>query len=282
MSKDRQTFEGGVAVITGAGAGIGMGLALYAGELGMTVVVTDVSAERAENVAQQIIAKGGKAEAKVVDVSVPSELDRLADEVFARYGSCRLLINNAGIETIGNTWEIPTERWEATLNINIHGIVHGVRAFTPKMIEKGEEAWIANLGSIGSFGIMPTQTAYIMTKHAIQSFSECLFLEMENAGAPINVASILPGLVKTSIFNAEEGKGEPDTSSRRRQIMHDMMAAHGMSVEDAAKTIFEQLANKGFWVSTHPDMTDEAINGRIEFLKKREKPALNEQTRSLL
>ena len=107
MTKDEEKFAGGVAVVTGAGAGIGSGLARRAGELGMHVVVTDVNAAAAEAVAQDVRDKGGKAEAVVVDVSRPSELDRLADEVFARHGSVRLLVNNAGIETIGYTWEMP-------------------------------------------------------------------------------------------------------------------------------------------------------------------------------
>src|SRR5690606_34817941 len=183
MTVDQQKFAGGVAVITGAGAGLGSGLARRAGALGMTVVVTDIDGGRAEKVAREIIEAGGKAEALVIDVSRPEELDRLAETMFERHGGVRLLINNAGIETLGYTWEIPAARWEATLDINIHGVIHGVRAFVPKMLAKGEEAWIANLASVGSFGMMPTQTAYILTKHAVQSFSECLYLEMEVAEA---------------------------------------------------------------------------------------------------
>ena len=142
MSMEEEVFGGGVAVITGAGAGIGSGLARRAAEIGMTVVVTDVSAARADAVAGEIRAKGGKAESLAVDVSKPAELDRLAETVFERHGAVRLLVNNAGIETIGLSWEIPVERWEATLDINIHGVVHGVRAFVPRMIAAGQEAWI--------------------------------------------------------------------------------------------------------------------------------------------
>jgi len=282
MAEDREKFAGGVAVITGAGAGIGMGLAKRAAELGMTVVVSDISADRAEQVASGIRSGGGKAEAMVVDVSQPPELDRLAEEVFDRHGSVRLLINNAGIETIGYSWEIPAERWEATLNINIHGVVHGVRAFVPKMLAAGQEAWIANLGSIGSFGIMPTQTAYIMTKHAVQSFSECLYLEMEIANAPIHVSSILPGMVKTSIFDAAAGAGEPGNASHHRKIMHDMMKNYGMDLADASRTIIEQVAANKFWVSTQPDMTQGALAGRIDFFREQSPPILGEQARQLL
>lgn len=282
MTDDEKKFEGGIAVVTGSGAGIGMGIAKRAGELGMTVVVTDISSDRAKTVASEIRDAGGKAEALVVDVSKPDELDRLAEEVFARHGAVRLLVNNAGIETIGNSWEIPTERWEATLNINIHGIVHGVRAFVPKMLERGEEAWIANLASTAAFSMMPTQTAYMMSKHAIQSFNECLFLELQRAKAPIHVASVLPGMLKTRIFEAEAGIGEPDNASRHRQVMRELMANHGMDLAEGCQRILEQVAANKFWVSTQPELTEQAITGRIAFMNEQRYPELADLARELL
>ena len=282
MSKEQEVFAGGVAVITGAGSGIGSGIARRAGELGMTVVVTDVSQERAEDVAGEIRATGGKAEAIVVDVSKPAELDRLAEDVFSRHGEVRLLVNNAGIETIGLTWEIPLERWEATLNINIHGIVHGVRAFVPYMLKGGKEAWIANLGSIGSFGVMPTQTAYIMSKHAIEAFSECLYLEMEMVKAPIHVCSVLPGMLKTGIFDAAAGVGEPPAAGQHRKVMYDLMKTYGMDLDEGCRRIMAQIAEGKFWVSTQPEMTAEAIEARIAFLRDQRPPELAGQARQLL
>lgn len=282
MSKEEGVFSGGVAVITGAGAGIGSGLARRAGELGMYVVVTDVALDRAEAVAAEIQANGGVAEACQVDVSKPAELDRLAADVFARHGAVRLLINNAGIETIGYSWEIPTERWEATLNVNVHGVVHGVRAFVPHMLSAGQQAWIANLSSIGAFGIMPTQTAYIMSKHAVQSFTECLYLEMELAKAPIHVSAVIPGSVKTSIFNLEAGRGEPPSASRHRAVMRESMAAYGMDLDESCRSIIAQIAAGKFWVSTQPEMTRALIAGRIEFLHDQSTPSLGEEARQLL
>lgn len=282
MSKEAEVFSGGVAVITGAGAGIGSGLARRAGELGMTVVVTDVRGERAEAVADEIRARGGAAEALAVDVSRPAELDRLARQVFERHGEVRLLVNNAGIETLGLTWEIPAERWEATLNTNIHGVVHGVRAFVPHMLKAGKEAWIANLASIGAFGTMPTQTAYIMTKHAVQAFSECLYLEMEAAGAPIHVSSVIPGMLKTSIFDAEAGGGEPAGARQHRKIMHDLMAAHGLDLAEGCRRIMAKIAAGEFWADTQPEMTEQSVAGRIEFLRSRRAPVLAAQARELL
>lgn len=275
-------LAGGVAVITGAGAGIGSAFARRAGELGMTVIVTDLSSSRAEAVAKTINDAGGTAEPMAVDVSKPTELDQLADEVFSRHGSVRLLINNAGIETLGFSWEIPAARWDATLDVNIKGVIHGVRAFAPRMIEKGEECWIANLASIGSFSMMPTQTAYIVTKHAVQAFSEGLHLEMQLTGAPVHVCSVIPGMLKTSIFDAQAGRGEPSTGAALRQAMWDMMHAHGMELDEGCRVMMTQIAEGTFWVSSQPDMTARSVAARIEFLQGQKDPALAEEAKHLL
>lgn len=282
MTEHEKKLAGGVAVITGAGGGIGAGIARRVGELGMTVVVADISTERAEAVAKEIQDAGGKAEAITVDVSKPSELDELAEYVFKKYGSVRLLVNNAGIETIGYTWEIPTARWEATLNINIHGVVHGVRAFIRQMLETNEECWIANLSSIGAFGQMPLQTAYIMTKHAVQSFSECLYLEMQQKKAPIHVSAVIPGMLKTEIFGEKEGANEPASGLRHRQAMREMMQNHGLDLAEGCKRIVEGIAAKKFWCDTQPDMTATTVAGRIAFLQGQHDPELAESARHLL
>jgi NAD(P)-dependent dehydrogenase (short-subunit alcohol dehydrogenase family) len=282
MSIEEDKFAGGVAVVTGAGAGIGMGISRRLAKAGMTVVVTDVSGERAAAVAAGITEQGGKAEAMVVDVSKPAELDRLAGAVFEKHGAVRVLVNNAGIETIGLTWEIPVERWEATLNINVHGVVHGCRAFLPHMLKSGEEAWIANLSSVGALAAMPTQTAYMMSKHAVQSFSECLYLEMELVEAPIHVCAVLPGMLKTSIFDAAAGIGEPSGAGRYRSGMHDLMKDHGMDLDEGCAVIVRKMAENQFWVDTQPEMTRDAATRRIDFLQKRRPPEVSAQARKLL
>lgn len=282
MGRDAQVFSHGVAVITGAGAGIGAGLARRAGALGMMVVVADVDLTRAETTAREIRSAGGLADPICVDVSRAEELDRLAETVHARHGDVRLLVNNAGIETIGYSWEIPAERWDATLDINIHGVVHGVRAFAPRMLASGQEAWIANLASMGAFSVMPCQTAYIMTKHAVQAFSECLYLEMQLKGAPIHVCSIMPGMLKTSIFEASAGAGEPPTAAAHRRKMFEMMRDYGMDLTEGCQRIMEQVAEGRFWVHTQPDMTMSAIESRIAFFNSQQPPVMNEAVRELV
>lgn len=282
MAHDADVFGGGVAVITGAGSGIGAGLARRAGVLGMMVVVADVNEAAAQDTAAQIAAAGGKGEAFHVDVSIPEELDRLADHVFDQHGDVRLLINNAGIETVGFTWEVPAARWEATLNINIHGVIHGVRAFVPRMIASGKEAWIGNLSSVGAFGMMPAQTAYTVTKHAVQSFSECLYLEMDLKAPHIHVSSIIPGMMKTNIFNAEAGDGEPGNAQGHRRRMFEMMRDHGMDLDEGCKLFLEQMAHNKFWVHSQPEMSKQIIDGRIAFFQGQEAPVLAEMARHII
>ncbi|WP_353229991.1 SDR family NAD(P)-dependent oxidoreductase [Novosphingobium sp.] len=281
MAHDVDVFGGGVAVVTGAGSGIGAGLARRAGALGMTVVVTDVNAATAQATVDAIVAAGGTAEAITVDVSRPEELDRLAETVFDRHGAVRLLINNAGIETVGYTWEVPAARWEATLNINLHGVIHGVRAFVPRMIASGQEAWIGNLSSVGAFGQMPAQTAYTVTKHAVQAFSECLYLEMELKALPIHVSAIVPGLIRTNIFNPEGGEGEPGQSQGHRQAMFAMMRDHGMDLDHGCRLFLQQMAENRFWVHSHPDMSAQIIGGRVKFLAEQTPPMMPDLARQI-
>jgi short-subunit dehydrogenase len=129
---------------------------------------------------------------------------------------------------------------------------------------------------------MPTQTAYMMSKHAIQSFSECLYLELQIAGAPIHVSSIIPGMLKTSIFDAEAGAGEPENASGHRRAMREMMANYGMDLDEGCRTILEQVADSKFWVSTQPEMTAQVLAGRIEFFQNQQAPVVPDQARHLL
>lgn len=281
MSEALKQLCGGVAVITGAGSGIGEGLARYAAELGMKVVLADIAEDRVNRVAEQIRATGAEALAVRTDVSDPAALDRLAEIVYQRYGEVRLLINNAGIETLGFVWEIPADQWEKTLRINIHGAVHGVRAFAPRMIAAGKPAFIANTSSIGGLGIMPVQTSYILSKHALIAFSECLALEMQVKQAPISIAAILPGPVATRIFEDSEVADDP-VNVFHREAMKGMLKAQGISGYEAAKRILPQIAEGNFWVSTHPEITAAFAAQRAQGLAALQNPTLSDELKASL
>lgn len=273
---DRRTaaaeFGHGIAVITGSGSGIGAGLARELASHGMTVVVADICADRAAQTVTSIRKAGGSAHSFNVDVSRAEGLERLAEAAHC-LGTVRMLINNAGIETVGYSWEIPVERWAQTLDINVLGVVNGCRAFLPRMIAQGEECWVANVASIGGFGQLPLQAPYIMSKHAVQSFTECLALEVELARAPIHVASIIPGMVRTAIFQATDAD-QGEVAIAHRKVMRETMASHGMDLEMACARIVAQLATGTFWVSTQPRMTRTFLERRADFLRDQGAPQI--------
>jgi NAD(P)-dependent dehydrogenase (short-subunit alcohol dehydrogenase family) len=278
----KSVLGGGVAVITGAAGGIGAGLAEVAAELGMRLVLADIDADRLRDVAQRLSANGSEVLPVTTDVRDPAALDRLADETYDRFGEVRLLINNAGIEALGYTWELSAEQWNRVVDINVLGVIHGVRAFAGRMVKAGKPAFIANLSSIGGLGMMPIQTPYILSKHAVLSFSECLYLEMEQAKAPIRVSAVLPGAVSTRIFDDAPGGSNPGSIDGHRAAMQHILAAHGMAPADAARLILDQIAEGRFWVSPHPDVMRASAERRAAHLAQLSTPALTAEGRSLL
>ena len=277
-----ESFGGGTAVITGAGGGIGEGIARAAAAAGMKLVLADIAQARIEALATEIEDAGGQALAVATDVANPSALDRLAARAHAAFGDVRLLVNNAGIELLGHVWDIPAETWDKALRINVLGVINGVRAFVPAMIEAGRPAAIANLSSVGGLGMMPIQTPYIVSKHAVLSFTECLALEMELIGAPITVSAVLPGPVATRIFDdAPTGKGRGGVEGHRAH-MQKMLREYGTPAEEAGWLILEGVARGDFWVSTHPQMMADAAHDRAAYLQKMERPRLTEAARAIL
>jgi NAD(P)-dependent dehydrogenase (short-subunit alcohol dehydrogenase family) len=280
MSIIRQDFAGGIAVITGAGSGIGEGLARVAAVAGMKVVLADISTERVEAIGQELIAAGYDVLAATVDVSSPASLDRLAAHVHEHYGPVRLLINNAGVETLGYTWELPAATWDKTLAINLGGVIHGVRAFIPDMIARGQPACIANVASVGALTTLPVQTSYAVSKHAVLAFTECLSLEVQQKKLPIQVSVVMPGPVSSAIF--EDPLGSSDAQSiHHRDKMRSMLTEAGLTPLEAARRIFAQITAGGFWVSTHPELTQDMARRRADHLRDLRNPAMPDESSSL-
>ena len=277
-----EAFAGGTAVITGAGSGIGEGLARVAARLGMNVVLADVAVDRLDHVAGEIAAAGGTALAVPTDVTDIAALERLADAAYERFGDVRLAINNAGIETIGYSWDIPDATWDRLLSINVRGVVHGSRIFARRMLASGKPGYISNVASIGALGMMPTQAPYIMSKHAVLSFTECLFLEMQLQKAPIHVSAVLPAEVATRIFDDAPTEPGSDMVQRQRGMMQAMLAQTGLTPVQAGEVILAGIASGDFWVSTHPETTAHLARARGDYLAALATPALAEEARPLV
>jgi NAD(P)-dependent dehydrogenase (short-subunit alcohol dehydrogenase family) len=274
----REIFSDGVAVITGAGDGIGAGLARHAAALGMTVVLVDVNAAAIAALRDELPA----AVDVVCDVRDAAAMERLAMQVNSQIGPVRLLVNNAGVEQFGYLWDVPVGQWERLVAINISGVFHGVRAFLPHMLAGDTPSWVWNLSSIGGVAVVPLQSPYIMSKHAVLALTECLRLDVETAGHAerIHVQAVLPGAVRSSIFEVAGGvdSGDVAAAEAQRSAMLDIKAT-AMDPIAAAEVVFEQAAAGEFYLLTQPEYVGSAMAERADVLANRRPPALRTKPR---
>jgi NAD(P)-dependent dehydrogenase (short-subunit alcohol dehydrogenase family) len=275
----RETFSGGVAVITGAGAGIGAGLARHASRLGMTVVLADVDAVAVTALRDELRAAGGAAVDVVCDVRDPDAMQDLAEKTYRDIGPVRLLVNNAGVEQFGYLWDTPVANWRRVIDINISGVFYGVRAFLPKMMASEDQAWVWSLSSVGGVVAIPLQAPYIVSKHAVLAMTECLRLDVESAGHGhhVHVQAVLPGAVVSNIFESAGGvdpsqAGDVAAAEEQRSAMLEIKAT-AMDPLAAAETVFEQAAEGRFYLLTQPSV-GAAIAERANVLATQRPPAL--------
>lgn len=204
-----QDFAGKTAVVTGAASGIGRALALHAASLGMRVALADVEADALRRATEDVEEAGGRAIGVVTDVSRPDALRELADRTRDAFGDVHLLCNNAGVFAAGGTvWETPLADFEWQFAVNVMGIVHGLRAFVPILLEQGQEAHIVNTASMAAVTSSPLSAGYYASKHAALSISETLYHELGQRGASIGVSVLCPELVATRIGHAERNRSE--------------------------------------------------------------------------
>ncbi|PBC42366.1 short-chain dehydrogenase [Rhodococcus sp. ACPA4] len=263
-----EELRDGTAVITGAGSGIGEGLAREAVNLGMNVVLADISAERLEAVATDLRADGAHVLTVPTDVTVAADVDALADAAFAEFGAVTLLANNAGLESVGFTWDIPADEWRRVIDVNLTGVFHGIRSFVPRMGADPRPSHVVNTVSVGGVAITPKMTAYAASKHGVQALTESLYLECAEQFPQIRVSVFSPGQVATRIFEdvAVRPQSGADTEFWRENIRE------GMSPAAAAKIYFDGVAQEEFWILTHPDSFDRLAAKRAQVLTGKLRP----------
>lgn len=271
MDRDAIDLSGGTLVVTGAGSGIGEGIARRAAALGMDVVLADVAADAVEAVAAELRASGARARAVVTDVRDYAAVEELADVACGSFGDVRVLVNNAGVEATGRAWEMRPEHWQDVVAVNLLGAFHGVRAFVPRMLEQGTRAAIVNLSSIAALSSgPPQQSAYNASKHGVQGFSECLRLELLQAGAPISVHVVTPGPVRSRIFT--DARADGAGAERARAFFDEFVTSAGLTPLEAAEVILSGVAAGTFWIETHPRMQEDAVQRRARMLVARTAP----------
>lgn len=252
--------EGQVAVVTGAASGIGAGLARHCLRLGMIVYATDVDGPGLATLRADVGEKGAALTTSLVDVSDESAVEQLAETVFADHGRVNLLFNNAGVLVDGKSWERKSADWRWLLDVNVMGVVHGIRSFVPRMLQQGEEGRIINTSSIGGLlGGGAFMAPYQGTKHMVTAISESLYQELAQEPAPVSASVLCPAEVATGIWESDRLRPKAQRNvlaSQAEQASHDMIArgvAAGLKVDEFAERVFAGIDAGNFWLLPQPE-----------------------------
>jgi NAD(P)-dependent dehydrogenase (short-subunit alcohol dehydrogenase family) len=246
-----EKFEGRVAVVTGAASGIGFALAARAATEGMTVLMADVEQNALEAAAGRLRDQRLNAVPHVLDVTDPQQVEALADRAYREFGAVHLLCNNAGVMTREKaTWEATIEDWEWTLSVNVWGVIHGIRAFVPRMLASGEEGHIVNTASMaGLITGRAGNVVYDASKHACLSISESLYRDLVIRQAKVSASVLCPGAVLTRIFEAERNR-PTELGGGTEPVVSGATSFPGDSFppEEMANQVFDAVRNNRFYV----------------------------------
>lgn len=210
------TFSGKTAVITGAASGIGFAMAERFASEGMRVVLADIEEAALDSAVERIVATGAEAIGVVTDVAKADDVAALADRARTEFGGIHVACNNAGVFAGGLLWEESLADYQWLMDVNVWGVIHGIRTFVPILLEQGEPAHVINTASMAALTSMPYTGIYFMTKHAVMSLSETLYHELTLRGAKVGVSVLCPEVIATNIDKSERSRPEALRSSEER------------------------------------------------------------------
>lgn len=289
-------LKGKTAVITGAGSGFGLELARLCKAEGMTLVLVDVQADALERAAQAL----QPALAQRVDVSSAAEMATLAAAVQAHVGAPHLVFNNAGVAFGGLIWEATPADWDWVLGVNLMGVVHGVRLFTPMMLAAAQadpayRGHVVNTASMAGVLNPPLSGPYNVSKHAVVSLTETLHHDLALVTEQVHASVLCPYFVPTGIAESHRNR-DPATlhqatpSQRASYLMSSKAVASGkLSAADVAAMVLRAVRERQFWVFSHPkalglvgQRVDDMLNARNPGDPFAERPELGAQLRETL
>jgi NAD(P)-dependent dehydrogenase (short-subunit alcohol dehydrogenase family) len=259
-------YKGKVAVITGGASGFGLEFARVGAARGMKLVLADVQQDALDSARAELEAAGAEVLAMRCDVRTAEAVQALADATMARFGAVHLLFNNAGVGAGGLIWENTEADWEWVLGVNLWGVIHGMRIFTPLMLacaqkDPSYQGHIVNTASMAGLLNAPTMGIYNVSKHAVVSLSESLYQDLKLVDAPIGASVLCPYFVPTGISHSHRNRPEdvqntpapPTASQRAAQAMSEKAVSSGkVSAADVAGMTFEAIDAGQFYIYSHP------------------------------
>jgi len=257
-------FKDKVAVLTGAGSGFGLECARIGAKLGMKLVLVDVQQDALDKAEAEMKAAGVPVLARRVDVANAEQMQALAHDVRATFGAPNFVFNNAGVGAGGLVWENTQADWEWVLGVNLWGVVHGVRLFTPMMLESAKhdpsfQGHIVNTASMAGLLTPPNMGIYNVTKHAVVSLTETLYQDLKLVSDQISASVLCPYFVPTGISQSHRNRpaelkaDKPTQSQLIGQAMSDKAVGSGkVSAADVAQKVFDAIAADQFYIFSHP------------------------------
>jgi NAD(P)-dependent dehydrogenase (short-subunit alcohol dehydrogenase family) len=286
-------FAGKVAVVTGGASGIGLALARALLGEGMRVVVADVEDAALDRAAAELRPLGTVAGIRT-DVSDAASVDALAARVFADFGACHLLCNNAGVGApSANVWETTVNDWKWVHGVNVMGVVHGILSFVPRMIASGEEGHVVNTSS-GDGGIapLPAASVYASSKAAVTCLTECLAAQLESEGTNVRASIFYPsgGLLKTGLWTADRNRPAQLARERPRttpamtvEQLEEMMRKAGrelpvQDLDELAQIVVAGVRDERFVIMKDVGTIGGQLRDRASHLERGDRPATHSLT----
>lgn len=278
-----KNFSGKVAVITGGASGIGRAIGEYCVRAGVKVVLADVEESALDATGEELRAMGGTVLCVKTDVSKRSDVESLATQSFDSFGNVHLLFNNAGVAAGGAPWEATWNDWEWVMSVNLWGVIHGIKVFTPLMLAQRTECHIVNTSSSAGLIAGGFSAPYSVSKHAVVALSESLYLTLQQRNSLLKVSVLCPGLVNTRIPRADRNRpqelqNEPVTLSPEMQAgraAFEALIASSMPPSEVAEIVFEAIKEEKFYILTQPEWIEviRLRTSRLLHLENPENPA---------
>jgi len=274
-----QELNGRVAVVTGGASGIGFGLASAFAAEGMKVVVGDIEEPALDDAVAKLEASGAEVLGVRTDVSDDASVAALAAAAVDRFGAIHVACNNAGVGGGGLSWEAPLSTWEWVLGVNMWGVIHGIRAFVPILMQQ-DEAHIVNTASIAGLAAGPFMGPYNASKHAVVALSETLYHEMAMTAPQVKVSVLCPGWVRTRIADSARNRPDDDGDDaveNPARLLLQSVIERGMPPEELAAIVLDAIRAERFWILPHDDAEPfwrEFVNGRAQALVDRANPSI--------